>query len=277
MDTELARTFLEIVRTGSFVRAAERLHVSQTTVSARIKTLEERLGAPLFVRSKSGAALTRQGEVFLDYAPTLVQLWERARNRIEVPQGHESVLAVGCEPALWDPLLLDWLLRMRRTVPRVAVRVGIDPAADLVHQVAEGVTDLAILHAPLLRPGLRAEPLFEERLVLVTTDPAGEATDYVRVDWGPAFNHRLATVQTEAPNPGLTVRFGPLALRYVLEAGGAGYFRLSAVKPHLASGRLHLVPGAAEVAYPVHAVFREKSEKNLVDLALAGLREVATA
>jgi hypothetical protein len=52
MDTELARTLLEIVSTGNFIRAAERLNVGQTTVSARIRTLEQQLGRPLFVRNK---------------------------------------------------------------------------------------------------------------------------------------------------------------------------------------------------------------------------------
>ena len=68
MDTELARTFLEIVSTGSFIRAAERLNVGQTTVSARIRTLEQQLGRPLFVRNKGGASLTPAGEQFLRYA-----------------------------------------------------------------------------------------------------------------------------------------------------------------------------------------------------------------
>ena len=58
MDIELARTFLEIVSTGSFVRASERLNVGQTTVSARIRLLEQQLGRPLFVRNKGGATLT---------------------------------------------------------------------------------------------------------------------------------------------------------------------------------------------------------------------------
>jgi LysR family transcriptional regulator, flagellar master operon regulator len=81
MDTELARTFLEIVSTGNFIRAAERLNVGQTTVSARIHTLEQQLGWPLFVRNKGGASLTPAGEQFLRYAPTFVQLWQRARHQ----------------------------------------------------------------------------------------------------------------------------------------------------------------------------------------------------
>jgi LysR family transcriptional regulator, flagellar master operon regulator len=95
VDTEVARTFLEIVSTGSFIRAAERLNVGQTTVSARIRTLEQQLGRPLFVRNKGGASLTPAGEQFLRYAPTFVQLWQRARHQVAVPPGHRAVLTVG--------------------------------------------------------------------------------------------------------------------------------------------------------------------------------------
>lgn len=52
MDVTLERTFLEIVGSGSFLRAAERLHVTQTAVSARVKSLEELLGRQLFVRDR---------------------------------------------------------------------------------------------------------------------------------------------------------------------------------------------------------------------------------
>ena len=75
MDIALARTFLEIVAAGNFVRAAERLHVTQTAVSVRVQTLEELLGRKLFVRNKSGATLTQAGEQFMRYAPLLVQVW----------------------------------------------------------------------------------------------------------------------------------------------------------------------------------------------------------
>src|SRR6188472_3993797 len=105
MDIELARTFLAIVSAGSFVRAAERLHVSQTTVSARVRSLEQQLRRPLFIRNKTGASLTPAGEQFLRRAPTLVQLWERTRHEVAVPAGRRAVLAVGAELSLWEPLL----------------------------------------------------------------------------------------------------------------------------------------------------------------------------
>jgi DNA-binding transcriptional LysR family regulator len=148
MDVELARTFLAIVAAGSFVRAAERLNISQTTVSARVRSLEEQLRRPLFVRNKTGASLTPAGEQFLRHAPALVQLWERARHDVAVPSGRRAVLAVGADLSLWDPLLLRWLLWMRRLAPDLALRAHVGLAEDLMDKVAEGILDVAVLYAP---------------------------------------------------------------------------------------------------------------------------------
>lgn len=74
MDITLARTFLAIAAGGSFLRASEQLHVTQTAVSARVKALESQLGRALFVRNKAGATLTPAGEEFLPHAAALIQV-----------------------------------------------------------------------------------------------------------------------------------------------------------------------------------------------------------
>ena len=61
MDINVARTFLEVVKTGSFVSAAANLNVTQTAVSARIRVLEEQLDRKVFIRNKAGARLTPAG------------------------------------------------------------------------------------------------------------------------------------------------------------------------------------------------------------------------
>lgn len=278
MDTELARTFLEIVRTRSFVRAAEQLNVSQTTVSARIKTLEERLSRPLFVRNKNGASLTPAGEQFLRYAPMFVQLWQRARHQVAVPPGRRAVLTIGGELSLWHPWLIEWLRWMRHSAPDVALRVQVGLPESLTTQVATGALDIAVMYAPQYRPGARVELLLEEKLVLVTTDPDAKEIDphsYVYVDWGPDFAHQHELSFPEDSNPGLFVGLGPLALTYILEAGGSGYFRQRIVAPHIEAGRLHLVPGAPSFFYPIYAVCSAQAEDGLVKLAIEGLRSIA--
>jgi DNA-binding transcriptional LysR family regulator len=277
MDIELARTFLEIVSTGSFIKASEKLHVGQTTVSARMRLLEQQLGRPLFVRNKSGASLTPAGEQFLRYAPTFVQLWQRARYQVAVPEGHRAVLTVGSEVSLWQPLLLDWVLWMRSSMRDIALRVHVDVPQDLINHVATGLVDVAIMYSPQHRPGLQIDLLLEEELVLATTDPeARKDLDYVHVDWGPDFQLHHGVSFPDA-TPGLFANLGPLALNYVLAAGGSGYFRMQAVMPHLEAGRLHLVSGAPRFSYPVYAVHSATADTTILTPALDGLRAVTAS
>ena len=278
MDIAAARTFLEIVKTGSFVRAAANLNITQTAVSARVRVLEEQLDRQLFIRNKAGARLTPAGEQFLRYATTLVQVWERARHQVAMPPGRENVVTVGGEYSVWDPLLRNWLVWMRNECADVAVRVQIDVADRLVDQVQEGVLDLAVVYAPPHRTGIVQELLVEEALVAVTTDAGRREPspdDYVYVDWGPEFRDSHHTAFPDAPGPALSVNHGPLALEYILAVGGTGYFRMEAARPHLESGRLHLVRDKPKFSYSVYAVYSAKADERLMERVRAGLRVVA--
>jgi DNA-binding transcriptional LysR family regulator len=277
MDIELARTFVEIVSTGSFIKAADRLHVAQTTVSARVRLLEQQLGRPLFVRNKGGATLTPAGEQFLRFAPTFVQLWQRARQQVAVPEGHRALLTFGSEVSLWQPLLLEWVRMMRRSHPDIALRVHVDVPQDLISHVAAGLIDIAIMYAPQHRPGLVVDLLMEEELVLVTTDlDSYQSNDpnYVHVEWGSDFSLHHG-VSFPDITPGIVANLGPLALNYVLLEGGSGYFRMHAVQPYLESGGLHLVPGAPHFSFPVYSVHSANADTTTLGPALEVLRAVS--
>jgi DNA-binding transcriptional LysR family regulator len=174
---------------------------------------------------------------------------------------------------------------MRRSAPDIALRAQANVPDSLIGQVADGVLDIAVMYAPQHRPGLKVDLLFEEKLVLVTTHTppdecgvsAARATpeDYVYVDWGADFalNHNISF--PEAANPGLFVGLGPLALLYILEAGGSGYFRARAVRPYIDKGQLQLVRDAPEFSYPAYAVYSLNADETLLEPALRGLRAVA--
>jgi DNA-binding transcriptional LysR family regulator len=277
MDIELARTFVEIVSTRSFIKAAERLNFAQTTVSARVRNLEQQLGRPLFIRNKGGAFLTPAGKQFLRHAPTFIQLWQRTLQQVRVPSGKRAVLTVGSEISLANPLLLDWVRWMRQSLQDIALRVHVDVPRDLVNQVSAGMVDVAIMYSPKHQPGLQIDLLLEEKLVLVTTDLEAYAlkrTDYVYTDWGADFmlHHGLGFPDLA---PDLFIDLGPLALSYILSTGGSGYFRMSVVEPHITAGRLFLVPDAPQFSYPVYAVRSVNADESVVDAALAGLHAVA--
>lgn len=269
---------MEIVSTGSFIKAADRLHVAQTTVSARVRLLEQQLGRPLFVRNKAGATLTPAGEQFLRFAPTFVQLWQRARQQVAVPEGHRAVLTVGSEISLWQPLLLEWVREMRRSHPDIALRVHVDVPQDLITHVASGLVDVAIMYAPQHRPGLEIDLLMEEELVLVTTDSKAYRAGgphYVYVEWGPDFSlHHAISFPDSVPS--LVANLGPLALNYILLEGGSGYFRMNTVQPYLKSGQLQLVSGAPHFSFPVYVLHSVNVDVDSLSTALTMLRAVAS-
>jgi hypothetical protein len=134
------------------------------------------------------------------------------------------------------------------------------------------------MYAPQHRPGLKIDLLMEEELVLVTTDPAASGNElyYVHVDWGPDFTLRHGASFPDA-TPALFANLGPLALSYVLSAGGSGYFRMQAVRHHVEAGRLHLVAGAPRFSYPVYVVYSANADEGVLAPALAGLRTLTTA
>ena len=90
---------------------------------------------------------------------------------------------------------------------------------------------------------------------------------------GYAIHHGLSF--PDVTNPGMLVGLGPLALSYIVEAGGSGYFRTRAAKPYLDKGKLHLVSGAPSFSYPIYAVFSANADEALIKQALDGVRTVA--
>ena len=252
MDISVARTFLEVVKTGSFVSAAATLNLTQTAVSARIRVLEDQLDRPVFIRNKAGAKLTPAGEQFLRFATTLVQVWDRARHAVALPPGRETVVTIGAELSLWSPLLRHLLLWMRRECPEIAVSTQIDTSERLMEQVQDGSLDVAVLYAAPSRPGVITELLFEEKLVLVRTTPTSSPLapeDHVQIDWGEEFTASYQAAFPDQPNAVVSISYGPLALEYILATGGSGYFRKGFIRSYLEEGRLTLVPDSPEFSY----------------------------
>jgi DNA-binding transcriptional LysR family regulator len=280
MDINVARTFLEVVKTGSFVSAAANLHVTQTAVSARIRVLEEQLDRKVFIRNKAGARLTPAGEQFFRFATSLVQIWDRARRSVAIAPGQEIVVTIGAELSQWNPLMRHWLIWMRHECPEIAISASIDSADRLMEQVQEGALDVAILYAAPAKPGVVAELLFEEKLVLVRTTntdrPLGPE-DQVDVDWGEEFAVSYHAAFPDSAPGVVSISYGPLALDFVLARGGSGYFRMAAVRKLIEEGRLAMVPDSPEFSYSAYMVHSTRADESVISRVRAGLRAAAAA
>jgi DNA-binding transcriptional LysR family regulator len=278
MDMDQVRTFLEVVEAGSFVRAAEALNVTQSTVSARIKELEVRLGQPLFVRRKSGATLTTAGKRFQPHAATLLHVLQQARQDIALPAEMRAVLNIGGQFSLWERILLQWMGRFRAARPDVAVRAEVGTPESLMRHLADGLLDFVVMYAPEARPGFRIEKLMDESLMLVATRAnhggPGEP-DYVFVDWGQDFDAWHSDQFPQYGAPALHVSLGALGLRHILANGGAGYFPARVVAEDIAKKRLYPVRSAPQFVRPAHVIYPAEGESEVRIAALESLRAAA--
>lgn len=277
MDIDQARTFLAITAHGSFLEAAHQLHLTQSTVSARIRNLEDELGTRLFVRNRAGASLTPAGRRFLDYAKRLVLTAEQAREEVGLPERYRASIRIGGRIALWEGFLPQWVGWMRSRASDVVIRSEIGFEEDMMSRLIEGSLDIGLMYTPSHSPGLIVEPLFDETLVLVSTHRRDSAPgdDYIYIDWGPGFYAQHAQSFPDLEGPGQIANIGWLGIQLLLTNGGSCFLPARMAAPFIAEGRLYRVTGSPEYALSAYMVFPRHGDNPVLGQALEGLRTLA--
>jgi DNA-binding transcriptional LysR family regulator len=244
MNLNELRTFLEVIETGSLVAASQRLNVSQSTVTARIASLEDELGQKLIHRYKSGAELTSAGFKFRRYAEVMVQLWRQARYEVSLPKGFRGVCNVGLEFDLWQGIGERFLDHLRRDVPGVVIALWPGEQRQIDRWLSIGLVDIAFCYVPQAGEDFNSRVLFDDELVMVSTmdDAAAQlGSRYVFVDHGDEFRRRHAEAFAGEVPPAVTIAASEWALDHILRYGGSGYLPRRIAQDKLASGRLRVV------------------------------------
>lgn len=162
LDTDQLRSFIAIVDTGSFTRAAERVNKTQSAVSMHVKRLEERLGKPLFIKHGRGVRLSRSGEHLIEYARTILQA-EAAAFEAITRKGLTGQVRFGVPDDYAAALLADIMTCFSLHHPLVEVLVVCLGSMELAERVRKGDLDLAIVTASDEIPEaeiIKEEPLY---------------------------------------------------------------------------------------------------------------------
>ncbi len=275
-------TFLEIADTGNFNKAAENLNVTQSTISGRVKALEDSLGRALFKRNHNGVELTSAGRQLQRYTASMLRLWKQARQEVCLPHGLNATISLSSQFSLWERLILNWMPWMRHNAPDVALRLDTNYSKAMMRQLSDGILDIGVMYSPRQIPGLKIETLLEEQLVMVSSAPKQAhddwRKDYIFVDWGDVFQNTHNEYFPDMASPPIYVGLGDLGRRYILKNGGTGYFPMRVVRSHLEDKELFLVPNTPTIQRPAYMVYSKTPiNKELVDQALEGLRIIAAS
>jgi len=148
LEFELLRAFVAVADYGGFHRAAERLNLTQSTISQQIKRLEAETRRPLFRRTTRSVALTDEGEMLLGDARRLLQFEEAARHRLTAPRLSGTV-RLGAVEEVAGGSLPPALGRFAALHPRVKLEVQIGVSAELIEQLNAGRLDVVLAKRPL--------------------------------------------------------------------------------------------------------------------------------
>ncbi|SDN89622.1 LysR substrate-binding domain-containing protein [Polaromonas sp. JS666] len=255
MSLDAIRGFESAARHLSFTAAAEELCITQSAVSKQVKSLEDALGAPLFLRGGKGLSLTPQGRELYEAArASLSQLASAVDRLLAVDRASVAVTTTPSFAALW---LAPKLAKFQQLEPAIDVRV--DASEARVNLEREGL-DLAVRLYPV-QPGDESLPLLQEQALLVAApavaarihSPADiahipllvyydPATRFPWMSW-PDWYERLGLKQS-AQQPCLYFSQYEHVVNAAVQGGGIAIGRTPLVLPLLRGGQLTVVlPG----------------------------------
>jgi LysR family transcriptional regulator, cell division regulator len=170
MEFNELRIFQAVAEEGSVSRAAQRLNCVQSNVTARIRSLEERLNITLFHRKSRGVALTTAGRVLLDYAGRIMALVNEAERIVQEKEPLGGRLIIGALETTAAVRLPPVLAEYHRRFPSVDLRLVTGTALDLIQQILAFKLDGTFVDGAIDHPELVAEECFVEENVLLCAE-----------------------------------------------------------------------------------------------------------
>lgn len=257
MQIELIDTFLDLCQTKSFNKTADRLGVTQSTVSGRIKSLEATIGARLFQRSRSGTALTTEGLRFEPHARGLRHNWITALHAARDTAIGGVTMRVGLQHDLVSVNIRRLIEEFRASFPQTAFLFEADYSSQMCTDLVSGIQDIAVLYSPQMQPDLYFEMLGEVRYVMVSTHAKAlkevDKSSYILANYAPAFAQTHAALLPDLMHVSLSIGQNAAMVDLLTSLSGTSYVLQHSAQQLIAAGTCQRVAEAPVIAQPVFA------------------------
>jgi DNA-binding transcriptional LysR family regulator len=257
MQIELIETFLDLMETRSFNRTAERMNLTQSTISHRVNALEADLDRKLFVRGKGGTVPTAAALRFFDHAKALQQNWHEALRAVESAGSYEHSMRIGMQHDVAEMIGARFLKTLREEMPATSIYLEADYSNQMNRDLGAGDLDLAVLYTPHHLPDLHYERIGDVTYTLVSTKVASVSEirpdDYIYANYSPAFDraHRMAMSHlTAAP---LTTGRNVMVRDLLSTLGGSAYLMQTTARQMIESKIVCAAEGATDILQTVYA------------------------
>ena len=256
MQIELIQTFLDLSETRSFNRTADRMSITQSTVSGRIRTLEKSLGQRLFLRSRSGTELTTEGLRFAPHARALVHAWTEARHAVS-ESGDVMTMRIGIQHDLVAIHFNELIGDFRMALPDMSFRFEADYSAQMSSDLLTGMEDFAILFTPRYHPDLHFETIGEIAYLMVSTESDRlsdvQPQTYIMPHYSDAMPPLHAALHPRLAASGLSIGQNAAMVALLGTLGGTAYVLRQSADELIRAGSCRLVADAPPIPQPVFA------------------------
>lgn len=255
--------FIEVASTLNVSRAAERLGISQPSLSLAMQRLEHAVGAPLLARSKRGVTLTQGGKQLLNHARHLLQTWEGVRTQTLASVNEiQGSYAIGCHPSVALNVLPDFLPKLLQNHPKLDITLRHDLSRKVAEEVVSHKADIGIVVNPVAHPDLVIHHLCQDEVTLWTS--AKNANKSVLICDPDLLQSQSLLKKLKKAGMDFTrmVTSGNLEVIADLTAHGAGIGILPAKVAERARHKLSRVP-KAPVFYDDHCLIFRVENKNV--------------
>ncbi len=256
MQIELLETFLDLIETRSFHKTAERLALTQSTVSARIQVLETAVGARLFNRSRAGTDLTTEGLRFETHARMLRQEWNEAKRAV-APSGTDALtLRIGIQNDLAAAHIGELVQEFRRHFPQTAFYFEPDYSDQMCRDIVSGAQDFAVMFSPKPHPDLHFVTVGEIPYRLISSDARLKAEilreTFINAHISPAFEQAHREVLPDLRGPPLSVGQSAIISTLLQKLGGTGFVMAARAAEMVAEGAFHYVEDVPRIDQPIY-------------------------
>jgi len=171
INFELYKIFYHVAKTNSFSKAGKNLFISQSAVSQSIKSLEEKLGTPLFYRKTRSIKLTKDGELLFKHVEQAYNFLKGAENKIAEMQNLKSgEMRIGVGDTICKYFLIPYLSKFYSLYPNVHIRIINRTSAQIIDILKSGFADFGIVTLPVEDKGISYREFIEREDIFVASE-----------------------------------------------------------------------------------------------------------
>lgn len=266
MDLDQLKTFVSLASSRNFTRTAEEMNVVQSTVTARIKFLEEEIGEKLFIRKTRNVEITEEGKTFLVYVKQALEIMNEGIKTTRVQSKFDFSLVLGGMNSLWDTQIFDLIQQYQSNNPKTAIRLITGHSKDIIEKIRYGLIDVGFVYNPPQSSLFNVYTVRKEAIHLVGVSHIFNDKEplesnhlkeipFIHYNWGTEFSDWFKLEIGEHDAMRYRVDHSGVALRLILKGEGIGFMLESIIKNDEEKGLLSRIPFKSQTNIPKQNVY----------------------